>query len=476
MQKPIFIKNTLTQDTELFKQEFDSELLWYMCGPTVYDDSHIGHARNYIVNDTIRRIFQYYGYNVKLVMNITDIDDKIIIKSKEQGVDHSEISQKYEAEFTNDMKNLNVMLPTKTTRVSQYIDEIIDFIQQIIDNEMAYESNGSVYFDSQAYYAKYKTDNFKLNREGDDSQNEKFAVEKKDYRDFALWKKSDDVSWPSKWGNGRPGWHIECSAMAHSTLGEFIDIHSGGIDLRFPHHENEIKQTKAFTGKDKWVNYFIHVGHLHIEGLKMSKSLKNFITIKKILEEYTANEIRMLFLHHKYNDTMEYKKDSMEFARNTWKQFATFLSNLEVILREKQNVEKFNDKDDQILDNFYNVKKNVDEALRSDFNTSKVFEVLKEFMTDINTYINPKSEIIESVYHYYKDILTMLGFTFEQKSNDDKALDAIVEIRDKIKEYAIENKTFDLFKLSDEIRDIIVPELGIVIEDKGKNSSTWRKA
>ena len=255
---------------------------------------------------------------VQLVMNITDVDDKIIRKSQEQNVEFTEISRKYENEFMEDMKKLNVGLPTVITRVSEYMPEIIAYIEKIIQNGFAYESNGSVYFDVEAFSA---SPDHRYNKLEPGAANDAQRVEegegvltsqgtdKRGPKDFALWKKSKpgEPKWESPWGEGRPGWHIECSAMAGSILPEPpIDIHTGGVDLKFPHHDNEVAQSEAYYQNDNWVNNFWHTGHLNIEGLKMSKSLKNFITIKAILDKYNARQIRFVFLLHNWSSLMNY--------------------------------------------------------------------------------------------------------------------------------------------------------------------------
>lgn len=307
---------------------------WYMCGPTVYDHSHMGHAKTYIQSDILRRIMSdYFGYNVKLCMNITDIDDKIIMRANDRGIKFEELSRQFETEFFKDCESLNIRLPTVITRVSEYVPEIVAFIQKIIDNGYAYESNGSVYFNVHKYsksdnhtYAKLdpsKVGNMEALAEGEGALTaENAPTEKTNPEDFALWKKAKEGEprWQSPWGEGRPGWHIECSAMAASIFKEFpIDIHSGGVDLKFPHHDNEIAQSEAYYECDNWINNFWHTGHLHIDGLKMSKSLKNFTTIKEMLQTYSARQVRFMFLLHSWHVTMNYSQDD-SFAEATAKE------------------------------------------------------------------------------------------------------------------------------------------------------------
>lgn len=281
-------------------------------------------------------------------MNITDIDDKIIREANAQGKSFSEFSRHFETEFFEDMKALNVELPDVITRVSEFVPEIIKYIEQIISNGYAYEANGSVYFDVQKYndgekhkYAKLEptsaTDVEKL-KEGEGVLTSAETDEKRNKFDFALWKKSKEGEpfWDSPWGQGRPGWHIECSAMASDFFKEWpIDIHSGGIDLRFPHHDNEIAQSEAYYECDQWIKYFMHTGHLHIQGKKMSKSLKNFITIKHILTEYNHRQVRMLFLLHNWDSLMNYSTEkSMPEAVEKERQFTEFFKNVKATLRQ----------------------------------------------------------------------------------------------------------------------------------------------
>mmetsp|Transcript_17599 Transcript_17599/g.29164 ORF Transcript_17599/g.29164 Transcript_17599/m.29164 type:complete len:327 (+) Transcript_17599:208-1188(+) len=289
----ISVVNGLTRSKTEFRPSNGRRVTWYICGPTVYDVSHIGHARTYLAFDIVRRILSdYFHYDVFMVMNITDIDDKIIIKSKDLGVSFMEVARQYEADFLEDMTSLGVRPPDVLTRVSEYVPQIIQYIERIIANGFAYDSNGSVYFDVGKFssdpshsYAKLQPNaigDASLLQEGEGALSSAYGSEKRSPGDFALWKRSKEgePSWDSPWGPGRPGWHIECSAMASDIIGEKMDVHAGGVDLKFPHHDNELAQSEAYFKSDQWVNYFLHTGHLHIDGLKMAKSLKNFITIK----------------------------------------------------------------------------------------------------------------------------------------------------------------------------------------------------
>ena len=281
-------------------------------------------------------------------MNITDVDDKIIRKSNEANCEFTEISRKYENEFMEDMKKLNVGLPTVITRVSEYMPEIITYIEQIIKNEYAYESNGSVYFDVEAFNASPDHRYNKLEPgasndheraaegEGVLAAAETQASEKRGPKDFALWKKSkaNEPKWDSPWGEGRPGWHIECSAMAGAILpNPPLDIHTGGVDLKFPHHDNEVAQSEAYYQNDCWVKNFWHTGHLNIDGLKMSKSLKNFITIKAILGKYNARQVRFVFLLHHWSSLMNYSDSTWAEAIAKEKQFSEFFYSVKAFTR-----------------------------------------------------------------------------------------------------------------------------------------------
>lgn len=456
----------------------------------------------------------YFGYNVKLCMNITDVDDKIIMRANERKIEFSEISRHMETEFLNDCEALNIRLPTVITRVSEYIPEIVEFIEGIIKNGYAYESNGSVYFNVIKYseaddhtYAKLEPTSFgnmELLKEGEGALTAETAVsEKTNPQDFALWKKAKEgePSWDSPWGKGRPGWHIECSAMAGAIFKEHpIDIHSGGIDLKFPHHDNEIAQSEAYYCCDNWINHFWHTGHLHIAGKKMSKSLKNFTTIKQMLETFTAKQIRFMFLLHQWHTLMNYSpENSLPEAVSKEEQFNSFFKNIKAILRQcniKDTVQKWNEKDEQLQETLLKKQAAVREALADNFNTPKAIQELFELMTMTNSYLSQppaqiKVPLVRQVSKFVFHILKCFGI-FEEgdfpsvvgaEGGDGAAsyedtitplMNVLRQFRDSVKNKAGDGPK-DLFKLCDELRDDILPYLGIQLEDKGKDEdSIWK--
>lgn len=504
----IMVYNSLTRTKVPLIPKNGNHLTWYICGPTVYDASHLGHARTYLSFDIIRRILKdYFRYDISFVMNITDIDDKIILRAREQGIPFTQLTRKWEKSFMDDMKALKVLPPDVLTRVTEYVPEIVGFVDKIISNKFAYPANGSVYFNTAEFskthnylkLAPWAAGNSELILEGEGALSVlQSQTEKLNPNDFALWKKSKEgePKWDSPWGEGRPGWHIECSAMASDILGESIDIHSGGEDLRFPHHDNELAQSEAHFSCQQWINYFIHSGHLHITGCKMSKSLKNFITIKEALTTYTARQIRFLFLLHKYEAIMDYSDDALTQARDQEKVFAEFFHVVKAVLREQDPAAPQNwGKNEKILhENLVNVKKRVHEALLDNFNTPEVMLALGELVHKTHLYLtaqkeaasNPRPYLLQGVADYITSMFKIFGLIdqsdigFPVSGGDGNTeqlltpyLDAVTQFREEVRTFARQKETNKVLEVCDKLRDEVLPLLGVRLEDRPEGA-IWK--
>uniref|UniRef100_A0A665TW47 Cysteine--tRNA ligase, cytoplasmic n=1 Tax=Echeneis naucrates TaxID=173247 RepID=A0A665TW47_ECHNA len=599
----LLVYNSLTRSKELFIPQKGNKVTWYCCGPTVYDASHMGHARSYISFDILRRILKdYFKYDIFYCMNITDIDDKIIkrarqnylldqykakqpqaaqilqdvlsargpfqahlatttdpdkkqmlekldaavtaalqplqasSKKKSFGLSSqvllesskdlladwldkqfgSEVTENsifsilpkyWEGEYHKDMAALNVLPADVLTRVSEYVPEIVDFVNKIVSNGYGYESNGSVYFDTSKFDASPQHSYAKLvpeavgdqkalqEGEGDLSISAERLSEKKSQNDFALWKasKPGEPSWDSPWGKGRPGWHIECSAMAGSILGESMDIHGGGFDLRFPHHDNELAQSEAFFENDYWVRYFLHTGHLTIAGCKMSKSLKNFITIKEALEKNTARQLRLAFLMHSWKDTLDYSSNTMESAVQYEKFMNEFFLNVKDILRAPTDItgqfEKWETAEMELNNSYYDRKSAIHAALCDNIDTRTAMEEMRVLVNQSNCYIasrksakqTPNRLLIESIAVYLTSMLKIfgaiegsdpIGFPMGRQSQSVDLestvmpyLDVLSDFRESVRKIAREKKVMELLQLCDSVRDDTLPELGVRLED-----------
>uniref|UniRef100_A0A5S6QYX7 Cysteine--tRNA ligase, cytoplasmic n=1 Tax=Trichuris muris TaxID=70415 RepID=A0A5S6QYX7_TRIMR len=609
---PLRLYNSLTRRKDVFVPLNRNQVTWYICGPTVYDVAHMGHARSYISFDILRRVLKdYFGYDILYIMNVTDIDDKIIKRARQKFLlerylqaegsaktllddvrtareqyvkkmetepsedkknmyckqlekldssvstlentiaqgdeatvrlrkqaladagaevlsewldgsqkdtvsDHSifdSLARYYEEDFNKDMVALNVLPADVVTRVSEYVPEIVAFIEKIIEKGFAYEANGSVYFDTVTFGRDSRHRYGKLvpgavadvdllqtamrEGEGELSIGADRLQEKRSASDFALWKasKPGEPSWESPWGRGRPGWHIECSVMATSICGHRLDIHSGGFDLRFPHHDNELAQTEAYYGHDQWVNYFLHAGTLKIAGLKMSKSLKNFITIKECLKEYTARQLRILFLMHDWTDTLDYSRQSMELAVQFERLCSEFFLTVSHYVRKhfdrcsSASFVKLGERELLLQRSFGEAKSKVHEALCDSVDTRTALETIRELVCQCNIYINEQSEaqrtpcclLLRNVALYISKMMRTfgvvetteeIGFSDIGKGAASKEqivmpyLNALSEFREKVREEARELKIGSLLEECDRLRDEVLVDLGVRLEDR----------
>jgi cysteinyl-tRNA synthetase len=457
------IYNTLTRKTEEFQTLEPNLVKMYVCGVTVYNDAHVGHAMSAIVFDIIRRYLIYKNYEVKFVMNYTDVDDKIINRAKKLGEDPLALSQRYIDDYANDLQNLNVLPATANPQVSKTMPLIIQFIEGLIQKGYAYAAeNGDVYF----RVTKDEDYGRLSNRKLDDMQaGARIEIgEAKDHpMDFALWKaaKEGEIFWQSPWGKGRPGWHIECSAMNLAELGEQIDIHGGGNDLIFPHHENEIAQTESYTGKE-FSRYWVHNGMLQLGGEKMSKSLGNIVSIKDFLSKRPADVMRMLVLNGTYRAPLMFNDDTLDAAERNVERLKSAL--------KPASASSSGYNADTLSSSIESAKKNFVESMDNDFNTAGAVASLFELSKAINTARDngATNEQLKSAQDTFKELAGVLGLKLEDKqgsSEKDAEVNALIAERNE----ARKNKQW---KRSDEIRDQL-KEMGVTIEDS-KEGTSWR--
>lgn len=466
------VYNTLSKQKEEFVPLQEGKVSMYVCGPTVYNLIHIGNARPMIVFDTVRRYLEHKGYEVNYVSNFTDVDDKIIAKANEEGVTAKEISERYIAECKKDMAGMNVKPATTHPLATQEIDGMIDMISTLIEKGYAYNVSGTVYFRTRRFeeYGKLSHKNLDDLRSGNRSLLVTGEDQKEDPLDFVLWKpkKEGEPSWPSPWSDGRPGWHIECSVMAKKYLGEEIDIHAGGEDLVFPHHENEIAQSECCNGKN-FSRYWLHNAFLNIDNRKMSKSLGNFFTVREISEKYDLQVLRFFMLSAHYRSPLNFSADLMESAKTGLARICNAADSLKHYVQSAKEAEQTAE-EITALEEAKKLAKKFDDAMDDDFNTADAISVVFELVRLANSSVNENSTKAfgQSLLDELLELGGILGLVFEGK---EEILDE--EIEKLIAERQAARKERN-FRRADEIRAELL-EKGIVLEDT-REGVKWKRA
>ncbi|HEC75995.1 MAG TPA: cysteine--tRNA ligase [Thermoplasmatales archaeon] len=484
------VYNTLTRKKEPFISIEEGKVKMYVCGMTTYSDAHIGHARTYVAFDIIRRYLEYKGYEVFYVQNITDIDDKIIKSANEAGKDALEYSSYYAKRCLEDMKNLGINPANLYPKATEHIEDMIELVKELVEKEYAYTANGDVYFSVEKFdeYGKLSRQNIKQIKAG---ARVEVGEKKRRAEDFALWKsaKPGEPFWESPWGNGRPGWHIECSVMSSKYLGIPFDIHGGGQDLIFPHHENEIAQAESAYGK-RFVNYWLHSGMLKVRGEKMSKSLGNIINIRDAIKKWDAEAIRFFFASYHYRSPADFNENAIKNSENALKRIYITKEKLEEYAGddERVSIEELNGKEKEYLNEIENFRIKFEDAMDDDFNTPKAIETLFDFIKKTNKFLMEEEKPNEKLCKYalneflrISNVLTLLqekekkmdieainklaGKYGMKKEKAEKIIEKILEMRRK----ARKEKNYEL---ADEIREDL-RKAGIEIEDAG-DETKWR--
>lgn len=453
------VYNTLTRKKEEFIPLNKEKVTMYVCGPTVYNYFHIGNGRTFIIFDTIRRYFEYKGYKVKFVQNFTDIDDKMIKKANEEDTTVKEIGDRYITEYYKDADGLNIKRADVNPRATEFITDIIKFVKGLIEKGYAYEVDGDVYFRTKKFegYGKLIGQNLEDLQSG-----ARINVDerKEDPMDFAIWKaqKPGEPAWGSPWGKGRPGWHIECSCMAKKLLGDTIDIHAGGMDLAFPHHENEIAQSEALTG-EPFAKYWLHGAFVNVNNQKMSKSLNNFFTAREILAEYDADVVRFLMLSGHYRVQLNFSKELLDSAKASVERLYNAIGNLENLI-EEVTVEDMTDEEVKYLNSLEQYREKYIEKMDDDFNTADAITAIFDLIRDINSNVSVDSskELCKKALDLIRELGNPLGILQKSKrGNIDDEIEELIEKR----QQARKNKDF---ALADKIRDDLKAR-NIVLED-----------
>ena len=454
------IYNTLTRNKEEFIPLEDGKVKIYACGPTVYNYFHIGNARPFVVFDTLRRYLIHLGYDVKFVQNFTDVDDKIINKAKEEGVSATELSGRYIKEYFDDAEALNVLPADIHPKVSEHIDDIIEFIKTLISKGYAYEADGDVYYATRKFKEYGKLSNQRVD---DLESGSRIAIGevKRDPLDFALWKaqkEESEIAWDSPWGKGRPGWHIECSTMSRKHLGPTIDIHGGGQDLIFPHHENEIAQSEACNG-EPFAKYWMHNGYITVDGVKMSKSLGNFFTVRDIRKEFDGDFIRFFLLSVHYRNPINFSDTEMNSVKQGYDRIRNAIDNLEFLA--KNGNDEMTDEEKNDLKDFGNLEQKFEDAMSDDLNTADAIASIFEMVSHANiiSKAGASREYAKEAKEKIQNLCDIIGIMQNRSdsSHEDEKIKKLVDERQearKSKNYA----------RADEIRDELA-EMGITLKD-----------
>lgn len=464
--------NTLSKQKEEFVPLEEGKVRMYVCGPTVYNFIHIGNARPMIVFDTVRRYFEYKGYDVNYVSNFTDVDDKIIKKAIEEGVTADEISKRYIAECKKDMEGMNIKPATKHPLATEEICGMVDMIQTLINKGYAYEKNGTVYYRTRKFqdYGKLSHKNLDDLRSGERSLLVTGEDEKEDPLDFVLWKpkKEGEPFWESPWSEGRPGWHIECSEMSKKYLGEQIDIHAGGEDLVFPHHENEIAQSEAANGKE-FAKYWMHNAFLNIDNKKMSKSLGNFRTVREISEQYDLQVLRFFMLSAHYRSPLNFSADLMEASKNGLERIVNAAENLKY-KRKNAKTEAMTEEEKSAYAKTEEFVKEFEDAMDDDFNTADAVAAVFDLVKYLNTNTSEESsgEYLDVLLKRLVTLTDVLGLIVDKKEEM-----LAEDIEKMIEERQAARKAKDFAK-ADAIRDELLSR-GIILEDT-REGVKWKKA
>ncbi|TXT58416.1 MAG: Cysteine--tRNA ligase [Promethearchaeota archaeon] len=474
------VYNSLTFQKEEFETINPNEVLMYVCGPTVYDSPHLGHAKSAVNFDVIRRYLEFKGFDVKVVKNYTDIDDKILNRAEELDMDWKKLGDKYTEEYEEVMDSLNIKRDFKNPQATDIIDFMIEFIQGLVEKGYAYESNGSVYFHVKSFKG-YNTIFQNVSEDEEEEteiedipeDQEPLFGDKYDTKDFVLWKKrkKGEPYWESPWGPGRPGWHIECSAMAIKFLGETIDVHGGGLDLRQPHHQNEIAQAEAYTGQ-RFANYFLHNGFVNVEGEKMSKSLGNFTVVSEVLKKYKNMVVRLFLLSAHYRKSLNYTDNGIEQAKKNYERLMKSIH----LINEKKVTYEGNKKTKELIKRLGKARENIMERMDDDFDSPGTLAEIYTLFRDINRMVFEENspiteEFKERFFSLMKEIDKILGIfpnldeikqgikgTVDQK---DRLIKDLIDI---IQETRSTLRKKKMYELSDKIREEL-KTLGIIVED-----------